>query len=71
MNRNGRNRWFLKIHVTIDVKSKQIIGLGITDYKLHDSKHVVSLMEQSQKFGNVTKALSDDAYDTKDNFSHL
>jgi len=45
--------------------------LDITDDKLHDSKHVVSLVEQSKKFSNVTKALSDDVYDTKDDFPHL
>jgi len=71
VNRNGKKRWFLKIHVVIDVKSKQITDLDITDDKLHDSKHVVSLAEQSKKFGNVTKVLSDDAYDTKDDFPHL
>jgi hypothetical protein len=31
-------KWFLKIHVAIDVKSKQITGLDITDDELHDSK---------------------------------
>ena len=71
MNRNDKKRWFLKIHVAIDVKSKQITGLDITDDKLHDSKHVISIVEQSKKFGNVTKVLSDDACDTKNDFPHL
>ena len=71
MNRNGKKRWFLKIHVVIDVKSKQITGLDITDDKLHDSKHVVSLVEQSKKFGNVTKALSDDAQVIIDDLANL
>ena len=30
---------FLKIHVTVDVKSKQITGVTITDDHSHDSKH--------------------------------
>ena len=45
MNRNGKKRWFLKIHMVIDVKSKQITGFDSIDDKLHDSKHVVSLVE--------------------------
>ena len=65
-----KRRGFLKIHVAVDVKSKQITGLEITDDKSHDSKHFVSLVEQSKKFGNVTKTLADGAYDTKDNFSY-
>ena len=66
-----KRRGFLKIHVAVDVKSKQITGLEITDEKSHDSKHFVSLVEQSKKFGNVIKALADGAYDTKDDFSYL
>ena len=33
-----KRRGFLKIHVAVDVKSKQITGLEITDDKFHDSK---------------------------------
>ena len=65
-----KRRGFLKIHVAVDVKSKQITGLEITDDKSHDSKSFISLVEQSKKFGNVTKTLVDGAYDTKDNFSY-
>ena len=37
----------------------------------HDSKHFISLVEESKKLGTVTKILDDGAYDTKDNFSYL
>ena len=66
-----KRRGFLKIHVAVDVKSKQITGLEVTDDKSHDSKHFVSLVEQSKEFGNITKTLADGAYDTKDCFSYL
>lgn len=66
-----KRRGFLKIHVAVDVKSKQITGLEITDDKSHDSKSFISLVEQSKQFGNVTKTLADGAYDTKDDFSYL
>ena len=62
-----KRRGFLKIHVAVDVKSKQITGLTITDDKSHDSKSFMSLVEQSKQFGNVTKVpLADGAYDTKE-----
>jgi len=51
--------------VAVDVKSKQITGLEITDDKSHDSKCFISLVEQSKQFCNVTKILADGAYDTK------
>ena len=57
--------------MVVDVKSKQITGLEITNDKSHDSKSFISLIEQSKKFGNVTKTLADGAYDSKDNFSYL
>ena len=66
-----KRRGFLKIHVAVDVKSKQITGLEITDDHSHDSKHFISLVEQSKKFGNVIKTLADGAYDTKGDFSYL
>jgi len=53
------------------VKSKQITGIDITDDHSHDSKHSVSLVEQSKEFGNVVAALADGAYDSKDDFSYL
>ena len=40
---------FLKIHMAVDVKSKQITEIEITDNKSHDSKQFVSLVEQSKK----------------------
>ncbi len=60
-----KRRGFLKIHVAVYVKSKQITGLEITDDKSHDSKHFVSQVQQSKKFGNVIKALADDALTPK------
>jgi len=66
-----KRRGFLKIHVAVDVKSKQITGLEITNENSHDSRRMVSLVEQSKKFGNVIKGLMDGAYDTKYCFSYL
>ena len=53
-----KRRGFLKIHVAVDVKSKQITGLEITDDKSHDSKCFVSLVEQSKDFNSPLKSLS-------------
>ena len=67
-----KRRGFLKIHVAVDVKSKQITDLTITDDNSHDSKSFVSLVKQSKQFGNVSKTLADGgAYDTKSDFSYL
>ena len=66
-----KRRGFLKIHVTVDVKSKQITSLEITNENSHDSKHMISLVEQSKEFGNIIKILDDGAYDAKHCFSYF
>ena len=52
-----KRRGFFKIHIAVNVKTKQITGLDIADDKSHDSKCFISLVEQSKQFGNITKAL--------------
>ena len=61
-----KRRGFLKIHVAVDVKSKRIAGLDVTDDKSHDSKSFVSLAERSRQSGNVPRVPADGAYDTRD-----
>ncbi len=54
-----------------DARLRQMTGLEIADYKSRDSRHFVSLDEQSRQFGTVTKTLADGAYDPEDDFSYL
>jgi hypothetical protein len=71
-----RQKWhmrrrFLKIHVGADVKIKKIVSLQITDDSSHDVAHLPELVAQASQKGNVIKVLSDGAYDSENNFSHL
>ena len=36
---------YLKIHVAVDIKTKQILALEVTDEKVHDSKVLKNLIE--------------------------
>jgi hypothetical protein len=67
----NRRRGFLKIHVGVDVTSKMIVSIKITDEHSHDAKHLPSLVDDAQNHGKVIKVLADAAYDSKNNFSHL
>jgi len=67
----NRRRGFLKIHVGVDVVSKKIVSLKITDERSHDARHLPGLVEQASHHGTITKALADAAYDSKNNFSFL
>jgi hypothetical protein len=67
----NRRRGFLKIHVGIDVDSKKILALKITDERSHDAQHLPSLVHQASYHGKIVKVLADAAYDSKSNFSYL
>jgi hypothetical protein len=54
---NHTRRGFLKIHVGVDVSTKQILALKITDERSHDSKHLSYLVRESSKHGKITKLL--------------
>ncbi len=65
-----RRRGFLKIHVGVDVDSKKIVSLKITDEKSHDAQPLPSLVAQASYHGRIFKVLTDAAYDSKNNFSY-
>ena len=66
-----RRRGFLKIHVGVDIDSKKIVSCIITDERSHDAQYLPSLVEQASCHGKVVKALTDAAYDSRNNFSYL
>ena len=42
---NIRKKGYLKIHVAVNVKTKEILSLEVTDEKVHDGKVMVKLVE--------------------------
>ena len=43
---NVRKKGYLKIHIAINIKTKQILALEVTDEKVHDGKVIKQLIEQ-------------------------
>ena len=71
---NIGKRGYLKIHFAVDINTRELLALEVTDEKLHDEK----IMEQSveQVFENknikIKSILADDgAYDSHRNFKYL
>jgi hypothetical protein len=65
---------YLKIHVAVDVKTKQILALEVTYEKVHDSKILKNLVEGVLNNNHNTKIksfLGDGAYDSNENFKYL
>lgn len=81
-NRKG----YLKIHVAVDIKTKDILALDVTDEKVHDCKVLKKLVNQVLEDSTTTtisdtksnkmvvkikSALGDGAYDSNANFQYL
>jgi len=54
----------LKIHIAVDVKSKKIISIKVTDEHIHDSKMLPKIVDAIAKSKHVTvgKIIADGAY---------
>lgn len=77
-----RNKWnqnrkgFIKIHVAVNIKTKQIVSMEVTKEDVGDGKMLKPLIQQQQQQQqrqqqNITRVIADGAYDSKDNFSYL
>jgi hypothetical protein len=55
----------LKIHIAVDIKSKKIISIKVTDEHVHDSKMLPKLVEDIKKSNHISigKVFVDGAYD--------
>ena len=80
----GTNRkGYLKIHVAINIKTKEILALEVTDEKVHDGRmlkklvnHVLDGSTTTTRGPNkmvikIKSALGDGAYDSNANFRYL
>ena len=69
-NRKG----YLKIHIAVDVKTKKILSIKVTDEYVHDSKALPELVEnliESDKKITIGKLFADGAYDGNEIFRNL
>jgi hypothetical protein len=66
---------YLKIHIAVNIKTKEILALEITDEKVHDSKMLKKLVNQVLKIKphkiKIRSVLVDGAHDTNKNFQYL
>ena len=66
-----RRRGFLKIHIAVDVETRQIVSMEVTDERTGDGGLLVPLVEQARRRCNVVRVLGDGAYDSRHNFQCL
>ena len=68
-------RKFLKIHIAVNVKTKKILSMKVTDEHVHDSKALSELVDDVMKSDRLQitmgKLFADGAYDNNDIFRYL
>ena len=73
---NKNKKGYLKIHIAVDVKTKKILSLKVTDEHVHDSKVLPELVDNIIKSDGMTtttigKLFADGAYDGNEIFRCL
>ena len=71
---NVRKKGYLKIHIAVNVKSKKILSIKITDEHVHDSKALPELVEniiKSDRKLTIGKLFGDGAYEGNEIFQYL
>jgi hypothetical protein len=69
LNRKG----YLKIHIAINIKTKEILALEVTDEKVHDGRMLKKLVNDvlDNRGIMIESVLADSAHDTNTNFQFL
>ena len=70
-----KKKGYLKIHIAVNIKTKEILALEVTDEKSHDGKVMSKLIEHILKRNNnnikIKSSLGDGSYDSNENFNYL
>jgi hypothetical protein len=64
-------RGFIKIHLAVDVKTKQMISMEVTKEDVSDGRMLKPLVEEASTKAEVKKVIGDGAYDSRENFRFL
>ncbi len=67
-----RKKGYLKIQVAVNIKTKKILSVKVTNERVQDSKALPGLFDDITKSKNTTvdKILADGSNDSKDIFSY-
>ncbi len=72
-NVKNNKKGYLKIHIAVNVKTKKILSMKVTDEHVHDSKALPELVDdiiKSNKIITIGKLFADGAYDGNEIFKY-
>ena len=62
--KHGKKKRYVKIHLAVDVRTKQALALLVTTDGTHDSRAFPKLLEKAERRGKVSRVYADGAYDS-------
>lgn len=62
--KHKKKKPFLKLHIAVNIKTKQAVAIEVTEDSIGDNKLGLKLIDKARKVGRVAKGLLDGAYDT-------
>lgn len=69
-----KKRGWIKVHIAVDAKTKEILAIEVTDERVTDNKEFEPLLNQCEKTlqgRSISLVLADGAHDTRDAFNYL
>jgi len=61
---HGKKKRYVKIHLAVDVETKQALAMLVTTDGTHDSRAFPELLRKAERHVKVSKAIMDGAYDS-------
>jgi len=69
--RYGKKKRYVKIHLAVDVETKQALAMIVTTDGTHDSRVFPQLLRKTERRGKVSKVVMDGAYDSSEVYETL
>ena len=69
--KHGKKKRYVKIHLAVDVNTKQALAMIVTTDGTHDSRVFPKLLRKAESRGKISKVIADGAYDSSEVYKML
>lgn len=63
--KHKKKKPFLKLHIAVNIQSKQAVAIRITRENVGDNRMALPLLKESVRYASISEALMDGAYDSR------
>jgi hypothetical protein len=66
-----KRQGYIKVHVAVDTRTKQVVSLEVSDEKTHDGEQLKPLVKEAKEKGRVKEVVGNGGYESHENFNFL